>query len=120
MTTREAITGGVATVVISVVTWFLNDYKKLKDFKALEDEKRMLEKERKVIEQTLHKMDSIYLLKAEKELAYKVYFDSTISFVQQYINSEDTKTQEALDVISDTTSDYEIDSIYAELKTHQL
>lgn len=113
MTIKETISGGVITLVIAVVTWFLNDYRKLAEYKAIQIEK-------KAVQNALNRMDSLYKIKERNEAMYKVHFDSTIYLFKDYLKTDDSLTQEMIQILTDSSSDFQVDSIYQELKKYRL
>jgi len=120
MTIKEAVTGALFTILASVVTYYISDYQKLKDFKKQEELRKEIEAEKKAIDKAFKKLDSIYKLKQELELAYKNHYDSTFHQIEIYIQKDDSLTQEALYIVSDSSNMESIDSIYNELKKRRL
>lgn len=120
MTIKETISGGAITLVIAVVTWFLNDYSKLAEYKKLEEEKKAIKAEKKAVQIALNRMDSLYKIRERNEAIYKAHFDSTINLFKDYIQTDDSLTQEMIQIVTDSTSDIQVDSIYQELKKYRL
>lgn len=120
MTIKEAITGAGFTILASVATYYISDYQKLKDFKKQEEERLKIEAEKKAIDAAFHKLDSIFALKMRVESAYKIHYDSTFSKIESFVREDDSLTQEALRIVSDSVQYEEVDSIYNELKKRTL
>ena len=120
MTIKEAATGAAFTILASVVTYYISDYQKLKDFKREEELRKEIEAEKKALDIAFSKLDSIYKLKKDVESAYKAHYDSTFSQIQNYIQEDDSLTKEAIRVVSDSSSQDNVDSIYNELKKRKL
>ena len=120
MTIKEAATGAAFTIFTSVVTYYISDYQKLKDFKKQEELRKEIEAEKKAIDIAFSKLDSIYELSKAVEIAYKTHYDSTFSKIENYIQTDDSLTQEAIRVVSDSSNRDNVDSIYNELKKRKL
>ena len=120
MTIKEAATGAFFTILASIVTYYISDYQKLKTFKKQEEERLKIEAEKKAIDEAFHKLDSIFELKKNVESAYKAHYDSTFSQIENYIREDDSLTQQAIRVVSDSVQLDKVDSIYNGLKKHTL
>ena len=82
-TNRDILIGGVVSVLIGVITYYISDYQRLRDFEKSEEEKRIILAEKKAVEDALSKMDSLYNIRQEREDVFKRYFDSTINIIKR-------------------------------------
>ncbi len=119
-TNRDILIGGVVSVLIGVITYYISDYQRLRDFEKSEEEKRIILSEKKAVEDALSKMDSLYNIRQEREDIFKRYFDSTINIIKRNNSINDSLTNEAIKVANDTTSDNELNEIYLDLKSKKL
>ena len=110
-TNRDILIGGVVSVLIRVITYYISDYQRLRDFEKSEEEKRIILAEKKAVEDALSKMDSLYNIRQEREDVFKRYFDSTINIIKRNNSINDSLTNEAIKVANDTTSDNELNEV---------
>lgn len=112
MTNKEIYIGAITTILVSIITYLISSYNELKEYKQINEDKIKAEIERKATEKALKKMDSLYLVREQKEAIYKAHFDSTINYFKDYIRKDDSLINASLELIGDSIAEKQIDSIH--------
>lgn len=75
---NKILIGGLVTLIVSSISFFISDYRNLQDYKQSQEEIKVITEEKMELQRTNKKIDSLYGVSVEYRKKYEAHIKRTV------------------------------------------